>query len=77
MCKLDGWWKVAVFHRELSLALCNDLEGLEGRGGREAQEGRICVPCGCLAAILSSSFATPGTVARQASLCMGFPRQEY
>ena len=27
--------------------------------------------------VLSDSFATPWTVARQASLSMGFPRQEY
>ena len=77
MCELDGWWKVAVLHSELSLALCNDLKGWERRGGREAQEGGICAPCGCLVAILSSSCATPWTVARQASLRMGFPKQEY
>ena len=27
--------------------------------------------------VVSDSFVTPGTVAHQASLSMGFPRQEY
>ena len=38
----------------------------------------VCV-CACVCAMLSHVplFATPGTVARQAPLSMGFPRQEY
>ena len=32
---------------------------------------------GGLVAKLSSTLATPGTVAHQASLSMGFPRQEF
>ena len=38
----------------------------------------VCV-CACVCAMLSHVrlFATPGTVAHQAPLSMGFPRQEY
>ena len=37
---------VAVQHRELSLVLCDDLEGRDGvEDGREVQEGKdICTP---------------------------------
>ena len=31
----------------------------------------------CLVAVMSDSFATPWTMAHQAPLSMGFPRQEY
>ena len=31
----------------------------------------------CVCSISSDSFVTPWTVARQAPLSMGFPRQEY
>ena len=30
-------------HREFSSVLCDDPEGWDGVGGREAQEGVICV----------------------------------
>ena len=29
MCETDSWWEAAVYHRELSSALCGDLEGRE------------------------------------------------
>ena len=31
----------------------------------------------CVFSVMSNSFVTPGTVARQAPLSMGFSRQEY
>ena len=37
MCKVDGEWEVVIWHRELSLMLCDDLEGQDG--GRESQKG--------------------------------------
>ena len=33
--------------------------------------------CCCLISVMSDSFATPGTVAPQAPLSVGFPRQEH
>ena len=39
-----------------------------------------CFCCSCClfsCYIVSKSFATPWTLGHQASLCMGFPRQEY
>ena len=38
--------EVAVQHRELSLVLCDNLEGWDGvEDGREVQEGKdICTP---------------------------------
>ena len=40
MCKIDSWLEAAVWHRELSLVPCDDLEGWDRRWwGREAQEG--------------------------------------
>ena len=30
MFKTDSWWEVAVQHKELSLVLCDDLEGWDG-----------------------------------------------
>jgi len=36
----------------------------------------VCV-CALSCSVVSNSFATPWTVARQAPLSMGFPRQEY
>ena len=39
MCKINSWWEAVVWHSELSLVLCNDLEGWDGEGGRQAQEG--------------------------------------
>ena len=42
------------------------------------QLGLLCMCCCCLIAkCVSDSFATPQTVAHQAILSMGFPRQEY
>ena len=39
---MDSWWEVAVYHREPSLALYDDLERREGKG-RETREGRdVC-----------------------------------
>ena len=36
---MDGSWEAAAEHREISLVLCDDLEGWDREGGREAQEG--------------------------------------
>ena len=30
ICKVDGWWAVALQFRELGLVLCEDLEGWNG-----------------------------------------------
>ena len=38
MCKTDSQWEAAIWCRELSSGLCDDLEGWHGRG-KEAQEG--------------------------------------
>ena len=35
----DSSWGAAVEHRELSSVLCDGLEGWDGGGGREVQEG--------------------------------------
>ena len=41
---MDTQWKFAVWRRELSQVLCDNLEGWDGLGsGREAQEG-VCIP---------------------------------
>ena len=35
-----SWWEAAVWHRELSSVLCDDLEGWDGgSGGRFKREG--------------------------------------
>ena len=40
MCKIASEWEVAVYHRELSLVLCDDLEVWDGGvGGRLKREG--------------------------------------
>ena len=39
MCKINSQGEAAVWHSELSLVLCNDLERWDGEGGRQAQEG--------------------------------------
>ena len=39
MCKIDSWWVSAIQYRELSLVLCDDLDGWHGNGGRKVQEG--------------------------------------
>ena len=38
-CNITSCWEAAIQHVEPSLALCEDLEGWDGRA-REAQEGR-------------------------------------
>ena len=39
MCKTDSWWEAAVKHRDLSLALCDGLNGWDEEKGSEAQQG--------------------------------------
>ena len=40
ICKVDSQWEYAVWCRELSSGLCDELEGSDGMGdGREVQEG--------------------------------------
>ena len=43
MCKTDSQWVPAVYHRELSSVLCDDLEGWDGKwvGGRFKRD--ICL----------------------------------
>lgn len=38
LCKIDSLWETSVWHRELSSAICDDVEGWDGAGGREVQE---------------------------------------
>ena len=38
-CKTDSQWEAAAQHREISLVLCDHLEGWDREGGRETQEG--------------------------------------
>ena len=38
-CKIDSSWEAATEHREISSVLCDHLEGWDGEGGREMQEG--------------------------------------
>ena len=38
-CKIASWWEAAAQHREISLVLCDDLEGWDREDGRVAQEG--------------------------------------
>ena len=67
MCKTDSQWEAAVQRMELSLVLCDDLDGWDGGGvgGRSKREGTV---------VQSSSHvqlsATPRTAARQASLSL-------
>ena len=54
VCETASYWEAAVWHRELNLVLCDDLEGWDGGGGQEAQErGDICIvpagACCCMA----------------------------
>ena len=37
--KIDSQWEAATQHREISLVLCDHLEGWDKEGGREMQEG--------------------------------------
>ena len=40
MFKIDAWWETVVWHKELSLVLCDDRVWWDrGWGGREVQEG--------------------------------------
>jgi len=38
MCKIKNHWEVAVYHREFTSALCDDLEGWDRDSGKEVQE---------------------------------------
>ena len=39
-CTMESCWEAAVWHRELTLVLCDDLGGgMGGWAGREAQKG--------------------------------------
>ena len=38
-CEIDSQWEAAAQHREISLVLCDHLEGWDREGGREMQEG--------------------------------------
>jgi len=42
MCKADSEWEAVVQHRELSLVLCDDLDGWDG-GGKAQEGGNICI----------------------------------
>ena len=45
MCKIDSWWESVVWHRELKLVLCENLEkwmGWEG-GGRLEKRGYLYI----------------------------------
>ena len=40
MRKIDSWWEPAVKPRNLTLVLCDDLDGWDGGlGGRSKREG--------------------------------------
>ena len=39
-CKIDSYWEAAAWHREISLVLCDHVEGWDREGGRETQERR-------------------------------------
>ena len=39
MYKTDSQWEAAIWPRELTSALCDDLGGWNGMGGGEVQEG--------------------------------------
>ena len=45
MCKIESQWEASVQHRELSLVLCDDLEGWDwgGRIGGRFKRQRIYV----------------------------------
>ena len=55
-----SWWEAAGQHRELSLVLCDDLEGWVEGGGKEIQEGGgICKHIGdslCCTAETNTTF---------------------
>ena len=39
-CEAGGSWEAAVYHRELSLVFCGDLEGWDGGGQERGPRGR-------------------------------------
>lgn len=39
-CEASGSWEAAVYHRELSLVFCGDLEGWDGGGQERGPRGR-------------------------------------
>ena len=46
MCKKNSYWEPAIKHRELCLALCDDLEGWDegwGRGWEGSPGGKGCM----------------------------------
>ena len=44
VCKIDSRWEAAKAHKALSSELCDDLEGWDGGGRREAREGGdVCI----------------------------------
>ena len=40
MCKIASEWEAAAQHRELSSALCDDLEGWDAEAGGGGLQGR-------------------------------------
>ena len=40
-CKIDSSWEAAAQHREISLVICDHLEGWDKEGGREAKREGI------------------------------------
>ena len=38
ICKIDSQWEFAVWLRELTSGLCNNLEGSDGEGGSRGRE---------------------------------------
>ena len=58
-CKIDRQWEAATQHREISLVLCDHLEGWDREGGREAQErGDMGTSCMHMAASLCCATET-------------------
>ena len=59
-CKTDSQWEAAAQHREISLVLCDHLEGWHREGGKEMQErGDICI---CIAYSLCYTAETNTTL---------------
>ena len=43
-CRMDGWWEAAAQHREISLVLCDHLEGWGKEGdARGRGYGDMCI----------------------------------
>ena len=66
-----GVWLGACFSRVIWVVA---VEGAGGRRGREI--AHICALSSFSRSVVSDSFTTPWTAARQAPLSMGFSRQE-